>query len=597
MDTILARDTSVKRDTTLGVRVPVPARADSLLHRDEILARDSARAAAQPRDTIKHPLAFAEAPTFADPGGSLIWDRKDVFATGALTVQDLLDRIPGVTGLRSGWIAQPMVSSFLGDPGRVRVFLDGLELTDLDPRMRGIWDLTQVPLWALDDIRVERGAAEIRIYMRSWRVDRTTPVSRTDIYTGDQSTNLYRGLFGRRYQHGGALQFAGQHFGTSPGRAAESSDQLGVIGRVGWAAHGWSTDAFILRQDRNRGRALSDASPDTVPRTESTRSDAYVRVGWGSPDAGAWVQGLAHASKHTFGGESRLTSGPGAGTTAEDTTRFRSQYLLTGGYGLGPVRASLTQRLIVGSNRSVATPAARASLDTRWLTVSAFAEGRSLDSTRRLDVSAVTRPVSFLFLAAAAGTERHMLRDSVPAPMFTRGEAGLRLRDLWLSGGVLRRDLVELHAPVIFRRGTATVMDSAAQGVFASIRGRIWKAVYADIHGIQWDDTAAFYRPRHQARSELYISTSLLDRFPTGNFHLLASVVHEYRSAMWWPDTSGAIRQTGYRTLSTLLQVRIINAEVFWNFRNTLGERYAQIPGYQLPRLINVYGVRWEFWN
>jgi hypothetical protein len=54
---------------------------------------------------------------------------------------------------------------------------------------------------------------------------------------------------------------------------------------------------------------------------------------------------------------------------------------------------------------------------------------------------------------------------------------------------------------------------------------------------------------------------------------------------------------TGYRTVSTLLQVRILTAEIFWNFRNILGERYSQIPGYRLPRLTNIYGVRWEFWN
>lgn len=53
----------------------------------------------------------------------------------------------------------------------------------------------------------------------------------------------------------------------------------------------------------------------------------------------------------------------------------------------------------------------------------------------------------------------------------------------------------------------------------------------------------------------------------------------------------------GYRTVSTLIQVRILTAEVFWNFRNLLGERYQQIPGYPLPRLTNIYGVRWEFWN
>jgi hypothetical protein len=594
-DTIpVSRDTSAKRDTAGAIRVPLPAREDSLLRRDSLQRRDSLRALAR-RDTIKAPLTTAEAPPLFDPTGSFVWDRRDVFSTGALTVQDLLDRIPGVTGLRSSWIAQPMIASFMGDPNRVRVFLDGLELEELDPRMRGMWDLTQIPLWALDDIRVERAATEIRIHMRSWRVDRTTPYTRTDIYTGDQSTNLYRGMFGRRYPHGEAIQLAGQQFGTSPGRGVESSDQLGALARVGWAARGWSADAFLLRTDRSRGRVLGELQ-DTIPETESTRSEAYLRVGWGNAERGVWVQGLANASKYAFGGLG--SGGLVNNTTTVDTTRFRAQYVLTGGYSYRAARASFAQRLFVGANRRVASPSVRLAFDTRLLGVSAFAQGRSLDSTRRADVTAVVRPTTFLFFGGAYGTERPLtIPDSLPAPAFARVEAGMRLRDVWVSGGVLRRDRVLLDAPTIFSSATRTVIDSAAQGVFATVRGRIWKAVYADLQGIQWNDTGAFYRPRYQARSELYISTSLLKRFPTGNFHLLASGVHEYRSSSLWPDATGPVRLSGYRVISSLLQVRVLSAEVFWNFRNVLGERYTQIPGYRLPRLTNIYGVRWEFWN
>jgi hypothetical protein len=53
----------------------------------------------------------------------------------------------------------------------------------------------------------------------------------------------------------------------------------------------------------------------------------------------------------------------------------------------------------------------------------------------------------------------------------------------------------------------------------------------------------------------------------------------------------------GYRTVSTLIEIRILQAKLFWNLRNILGERYQLVPGYQLPRITNLYGVRWEFWN
>ena len=592
----IAKDTAAKRDSTRAVRVGIPAREDSLLRRDSLVRKDSARAAVSvvEKDTIKSPIATAEAPVLADPSGSFVWDRRDLFSTGALTVQDLLDRVPGVTGLRAGWIADPMVASFLGDPRRVRVFLDGLELEELDPRMRRMWDLTQIPLWALDDIRVERGASEVRIHLRSWRVDRTTPYTRTDVYTGDQATNLYRGMFGRRYKHGEVLQLAGQQFGTDPGRLQESSDQLGVLARIGWAEGNWSGDAFLLRGDRHRGRAITNTLSDTIPDTESTRSEAYVRFGWGRSDSGLWMQAVANSSRYAYGGKTSGALGGSTSTPASDTSRSRAQYVVSGGYSLGRVRASLTQRVIVGNGRSLATPSARVGVETRYLTVSGLAEGRGLDSTRRMEASAVVRPLSFLYAAGSIGIEQPRGGGD---ERFVRAEGGVRVRNLWLSAGLLRRDSVRLDAPVIYRSGTTAVTDGSADGLYANIRGRIWKAIYADAQGIQWSDTGSFYRPKYQTRAELYVSTSLLNRFPSGNFHILASAVHEYRSSSLWPDSPDTLRLQGYRTISTLLQVRILQAEVFWNLRNILGERYEQVPGYRLPRITNIYGVRWEFWN
>ena len=595
-DTAVVRRDTTKRDTTREVRIPLPVREDSAALR----AERERQAAPVPKDTLKPPFITAEPPVLADPNGSFVWDRRDVFSTGALTVQDLLDRIPGVTGLRVGWISQPMITSYLGDPGRVRVFLDGLELSEQDPRMNRIWDLTQIPLWALDDIRVERGASEIRIHMRTWRVERTTPFTRTDVYTGDQGTNLYRGLFGRRYKHGEVIQLAGQQYATDPGRNIESSDQLGALGRVGIARKRWSVDAFMLRHGRNRGPVVTEPAGDSVPSVESTRTDAYARAGWGTPDRGMWVQALAMASKYAFGGAGSSST---VATGATDTNRFEGQYLLTGGYARGPWRASVAQRYRTAAQRRTWSPSARLGFESRFVSANVNMEGRWIDSTRRSDVTVVARPLDFVFIAGAFGVEQPM-GDSVVAitsprsATFSRIEAGVRpFAGLWVSGGVLRRDSVVLDAPTIYRGDTPLLADDAQTATFAAVRGRIWKSLYADIQGIQWSDTGSYYRPKYQARTELYISTPMLHRFPTKNFHLLASAVHEYRSHILWPEPAGDIRVKGYRTLSTLLQFRIVSAEVFWNFRNVMGERYNHVPGYRLPRLSNIYGVRWEFWN
>ena len=37
-------------------------------------------------------------------------------------------------------------------------------------------DLATIQIWTLEEVAVERGADELRVYLRSWRVDHTTPV-------------------------------------------------------------------------------------------------------------------------------------------------------------------------------------------------------------------------------------------------------------------------------------------------------------------------------------------------------------------------------------------------------------------------------------
>jgi hypothetical protein len=98
-----------------------------------------------------------------------------------LTVVDILDRIPGLTTYRSGWIATPQTAAFNGDFQRVRIFYDGIEMDSLDPDNGGILDLSTVQLWTLEHLSVERSAGEARVFMRSWRVENTTPYTRVDV--------------------------------------------------------------------------------------------------------------------------------------------------------------------------------------------------------------------------------------------------------------------------------------------------------------------------------------------------------------------------------------------------------------------------------
>jgi hypothetical protein len=603
--TRVRRDTArVRRDTT--VRVPIPPQADTIVKRDSIAQRDSAMRARLARlaaDSIKTPLARAEMPALVDVARPpMRWGRDSLFATGALTLLDLLERIPGVTALRAGWLSAPMIGAYMGDVARVRVFYDGMEISGLDPRMGGVIDLGSIQLWPAEEVRVERGADEIRVHVRSWRAERTTPYTRADVGTGDQETNLYRGFFGRRFQRGEALQVAAQQVSTTPARLSASSNHAAVHARVGWARKWWRVDATVLRTSPDRGtiRAMARSGfTDSVVAVAATETNAYVRVGYGDPEAGPWAQLLAGAQEYKFRGHPATTVAPDEGEPVPDpdTTRYQAQYVLTGGVTWRGIRLSASDRLRALEGEHHHSPAVRASVTSRLLSLSALAEARDIDANPRAEGTVRFAPLSFVALGGAVATRPPEDSRGEPAATTVRAEAAVRVRDVWLGGGIVRRVASSLAPPTIYSRRFVSSSEPEATGAFATIRGRLWGPLYADVSGIRWQDSVGFYRPRYQARSELYVATTLPERFPSGNFGLLASLLHEYRSHALFPTETGADRAGGYRVLSGLIEIRILQAVLTYQYRNLLVEDYVTIPGYPMPRQTQFYGVRWEFWN
>ncbi|MBA3672397.1 MAG: Plug domain-containing protein, partial [Gemmatimonadaceae bacterium] len=343
------------RDT---VRIPLPARADSMIRNDSIIQGVTPAPFVLPPDTIKAPLARAESPPLLEIGPPRIYDRAALFATGAFSLSDMLGRVPGLTSFATGVAGAPTVVASQGDLRRIRLYLDGLELDPMDPRGRGIAPVNDIPLSSLEDVRIERGADEVRVYARSWRVDRTVPFTRADVFTGDQNTNLYRAYFGRRYSHGEALQVAAEQYNAQPNNALPSSDGRQFMGRVGITRGPWSADAFAQRTERSRGRFVGqggpDATRDTLPGGEMKRTTSYIRFGNGDAERGRWIQATASAHDYHLAARtanSSFTSLPSAADSANaavDSSLFESQYLLTGGLTRGPVRASLAERVRVG---------------------------------------------------------------------------------------------------------------------------------------------------------------------------------------------------------------------------------------------------------
>ena len=613
-------DTLTKRDTiAVPARPPANPVIDSLNRVAERVAADTVR-----RDTLKAPLATHPAPPAPMLGTELRWDREQLFASGALTLLDLVERVPGATGLRTGWITTPMAAGWAGDPGAIRLFLDGIELDPVEARGGGVHDLGRIPLWTLEEVVLEPSPEQLRIHLTSWRVSSTVPVTRTDVFTGDDDTNVYRGFFGRRFGHGEALQLGAQQYSTSGQRVGGDGDGLDLFARVGWGRGRFSTDAFIQRTRRGhdaRLRASGDGAP--LAPYDARQTEAYVRAGWGTGVRGLWMQLVAASLAYDEASTHRSAATNGLPIDTVDTASSRAQWVAAGGWSGGGLRLSATHRLRVFGGERYHSPSARASLERRWITVSLFGEmdapdevllrarpdSVDVDAPRvsRASVIARLQPLPFVALLASAGAARWSGEDAEGNAIDEetrsyRAEAGLRLWRLWAGAGGIRTDSAAVTPPVgldpaLRLAGAARLRVPAANAAYVVLRGPVWKAVGVDAWALRWEDDSLSYRPQIQTRGTLYLQTRWLSRFPSGSFGLHLGVTHEYRTRTWFPTDEGLRSGDQVRALSTLLELRILDGVLSWQQRNTIGAIHEIVPGFQAPRQTNLYGVRWEFFN
>ncbi|HEX5074057.1 MAG TPA: Plug domain-containing protein [Gemmatimonadaceae bacterium] len=599
------RDTTkTRRDTVLAIPLPADsAAADSARAR---LRADSLRAAALARrsaDSIKAPLAHAEVPPLTDIGERYRWGRDELFASGAVSLGELLGRIPGVTGFASGWIASPHTNTYVGDFRRIRLFYDGVELDPLDPRIGPMHDFAAIPAWTLEEIVVERAAEELRVYLRSWRVNKTTPYTRADVATGDLATNSYRGFFGRRFSNSYALQVGAQQYSTEDQRAGGDGHLLSIFSRAGWAKKAWSVDGVILRTKRSRNEQKREQTAigafSNLPGLDATQSDAYFRIGYGNSDGARWLQLIASTSRFAET-NAKTTTPPTEGVPfigdTVDTIASRAQYVATGGVRFANTSLSATARYRVFNGEWYLTPAARLSYDRGILAATVYGEQQESDSTFRADASARLKLLPFLAVSGSLGKTRPIKGNERPASIAYRGEVGLRVGQLWATGGIMSIDTTIVPAPRAYDT-LYTDVSVSRRLTFATLRGKVWKGFGVDVVAQKWP-AGEPYVPEYQVRSQVYASTSWLSRFPTGNFHVLAAVQHDYRTEVIFPAANGLPQQsTQFRSISTLFELRLYDATISWQYRNVVGDIYSIVPYYTAPRAINYYGVRWDFFN
>lgn len=560
---------------------------------------DSTRAAPVVRDSLKSPFGVSEAPGAPVQGRVMRWNRDELFQGGATNIAELIEHVPGARVLRTGLMLSPQVVLWNGEPARVRLFLDGVELDAMDTRAGRAQDLSRVPIWTLEEVTAEPTPGELRVHMRSWRVARTAPETRVDVLTGDNETNLYRGFYGRRFQSGAGLQAGFEQLNTASPTSGGDGDGLALFARLGWTRNALSIDAMAQRVTENRNATLRLDQPGSVPAFKGGTGLSYVRVAVGSPGVTArWAQlvlartSLSEQSPH---------SAPGGAfgevpADTVDSSAARTQIVLAGGTTIWGIRGSATARYRSVGGKSFLTPSVRGDWASRRLGAQAFVERDPLDSLLRADVVLRLSITSRLSAAASASKRDPISGSKVPSSEHAALDLTATLGRWTFVVGAASRGRDTLVAPTVFQRDiTDTVMGSAIGKTFA-LTGPVYRELIFDLRGAFYDQ-AGPYRPQNEIHAKLGIDTEWRSRFPHGDLTIRASVAYDHIGGVLIPFADGSTALIAASPISTILEVRIKSATLNWQFRNLLGTVYETVPGYPMPTRVNLYGIRWNFLN
>ena len=607
------------------LEVPV---ADTLEAPADSLPSDSAAVDSLPPPPVL-PALRDPSPAGAVPGG-WEWDRQALLAARSQTLRGLLSGVPGLLAVRNGDFGAPSAAFPVGySGGGLRVFYDGVEHLPLEG---SVPDLSRVALSGLERVRVVRRAGGLEVHLHRFVHADARARSLIEAGTGDQNTNVLRGVFSMPRVFWGKASLAFERLDT------QGREDPGAI------TGGWFR--YSLHEGDRGGvrfeyRRMASQRTDTAfAPSSATRSDWTVQGAWSLGDgllAESWVTGASVSSGDTaaafpFAAEgrrqygARLTARRG-GVWGRATGRFN------GGAGVadrelsaeasavsarwGGVNGRLWHEAWDGSSgsgydlRAWATP-----LSVWGLSLDLFAER---GAGRRSVPYLLPLPVE----PDSAGAAEDSLASATPRSRFTdRAHTRYGVRLAWRG---LEAEGARMHAEadsvwptgLPFDRGGLVLPQPPRTGWELggriplwprglSLRGTVQLWEPADSSGaLSGASSGALYFPDH-----LYDGGLSFHRVfrSTGNFELWVDLGAQGRSAMSVPrparpppgDEPEFVPSVVpfYQDWYFRLQMRILSLHVFLTIENlTLRENNQDVPGRLLPGTRGLYGVRWTMWN
>jgi hypothetical protein len=489
--------------------------------------------------------------------------------------------------------------AFYGNRGvlGLELFRDGVPVLPLGPDSVAV-DPGRVSLIGLGRVEVERLPGLLRVYLVSERHERVGSRSLVRVISGDFKSGGYAGLFQHRWASGLGLDLSADHFDTQGDREPQRNAQWFNLGaRVHWTPTPRLSAMVDVRRLGFEREPTSHTAGGQLPGRDETRTEALVRL-----------VAAQHPERRGLGlelGFQTTSWSPDSGS-ADSALPTHTVHRAFVGLGLRGAAGTVEVR---GTAADHYTPAA-ATGRVAWMPGSGvvLAGDGSWERHTGGRSSLRARGTLGLYRGAFSLVGDVVAADAVPAPMLPGdtarptldlgGRAGLVTRHVALHGGIERRDTFEppsLPSLPPFAQlpptGSATyaVADLLLKAGGWSLSGWISHPVGGE--------PAAFAPPTH-ARMALTLRSKFWRTFRSGAFDIKAQIAVE----SWGVGVAGldeGLPQAlpGATIAEAFLQIQLVQFRAFYSLRNAFRTEDWYVPGFSLFRVLQTFGVKWDFQN
>lgn len=591
-------DTAAAPDT-----VPVPDPA----------VQDSGAGAADTLEPVEVLVSFPRPDASGWRAGVWEWDRAALLASSAVTLTDLLERIPGAVPIRYGSYGNAEAVSLWGaTAGLFEIVLDGYALDPLDG---GVYDIGRLELVNLERVRVERVAGGVRVELETLAPVDHRPYSLVEAGTGQPRSNVFRGLFQAPRVLGGPLSLG-----------IDRIDSRGMVVRepanafTGWAKWGLIRDGAGLQLELRRSTA--ERTGPNGESLETARQDLILRA------RGAPAEGL---TAEMFAGITGLEGGAaGADERIENTqlgARATFHTPLAWARAGARLRTHTALPIIEAEFGAGARPLPFLALngDVRW---SDWRDGRSgVAYSLRSELGPVLGVRPFAEFSAGPRGAPLLTDDEMKAVLLDRTafRVGGELEIGRIRLGVARIGLSADSVPgfgLAFERPAAPDPADAGDGtgeeddaggsppirvgtvpagdlVGWEVTGRIplfWEPLALEGWYARWSGARSWlYTPAQSWRAGLVYHHLPL---PSGNLEIVARLEARHRGWMNVLEPTGIAPVPAQTALDFGLNIRVMDVHAFLRWENvTARAGLHDLPGRPFARHRLLYGIKWSFWN